>query len=758
MSEAIDAGGLRKRPQKDAAASGGAKLSNGVDIKPEVDFKDSKVKPQKAAAAATHAPRRIGSGVRVLPANTLQWTVLITLTAAALFTRLYRISLADYVVWDEAHFGKFAGHYLKRTFYFDVHPPLGKMLNGLAGYVAGFNGTFEFKSGEKYPPELNYSVMRIANALFGVGMVPLAYLTAIQLHLSEPACILMGVMVLGDVALAVISRFILLDSMLLFFTVQSVFCLAVFRNQQQTAPFTLEWYAWLFATGISLGAVASVKWVGLFAIALVGLHTIDELWEMLGDLKMPPTRYAHHWLARIAGLIVAPIAVYVLSFAVHFAVLNRSGPGDAQMSSLFQAGLEGNNFHENPLELAYGSKITLKNNGRGGGLLHSHVQRYPTGSEQQQVTCYHHKDSNNHWIVRKAWKQTEDPEKVEFVKDGDVLRLVHASTGRNLHSHNVKAPVTTAQNEVSCYGNATIGDSNDLWKLERVDDLLDAKSEGIRSLTTRFRLRHHLSGCLLRSHAVTLPQWGFKQAEVVCQKKGDDASKNHWWNIEQHSHDKLPPGGKKAFHSKFLHDFTTLNVAMWTSNNALTPDPDKEPDALTSQPYQWPLLLVGLRMCGWGDDKIKYWLVGNPVVWWGSTASLLVGVGLGAVYAVRSKRGYVNFATRADQAAFVFTAKIGLLGWALHYLPFFLMGRVTYLHHYFPALYFAIITCVATLDHLAARVCGRGTMAHVAVLLGVGVGVLANFVYFGDFVWGFEGPAERYRGRKWVASWNVVND
>lgn len=67
--------------------------------------------------------------------------------------------------WDETHFGKMGSWYINRTFFFDVHPPLGKMLIGLSGKLTGYNGTFAFgKPGDKYEDH-NYVGMRIVSIL-----------------------------------------------------------------------------------------------------------------------------------------------------------------------------------------------------------------------------------------------------------------------------------------------------------------------------------------------------------------------------------------------------------------------------------------------------------------------------------------------------------------------------------------------------------------------------------------------------------------
>ena len=160
------------------------------------------------------------------------------------------------------------------------------MLVGLSGILAGYNGTFEFKSGEKYPEEINYTFMRAFNAMFGVFCVPLAYWTARELKFQRATVWLVTLMVLCENSYTTISRFILLDSMLLFGTVATVFCWSKFHNQRRDS-FEPEWFFWLFMTGLSIGCVTSVKLVGLCVTGLVGLYTAQDLWIKFGDVRMP---------------------------------------------------------------------------------------------------------------------------------------------------------------------------------------------------------------------------------------------------------------------------------------------------------------------------------------------------------------------------------------------------------------------------------------------------------------------------------------
>ena len=79
---------------------------------------------------------------------------------------------------DSRSFGGFATKYIKGKFFMDVHPPLAKMLIALTGWLAGFNGGFDFKEiGKDYlEPGVPYVAMRAFPAICGVLLAPTMFL------------------------------------------------------------------------------------------------------------------------------------------------------------------------------------------------------------------------------------------------------------------------------------------------------------------------------------------------------------------------------------------------------------------------------------------------------------------------------------------------------------------------------------------------------------------------------------------------------
>lgn len=703
---------------------------------------------KEAAVVSTPAPA-------VQPVN---WTFVALLTIAAFASRFYKISAGDFVLWDEAHFGKFASYYLRRMFYFDVHPPLGKMLVALGGYLAGVDGAFEFPSGSKYPEGFNYVFMRMFVASFGTLIVPFTYLTAVQLRLGRHAAYLCAAMALFENGFIGITRLILLDSMLICFTSAAALSYTTFRNQE-SRPFSVKWWAWMVATGVAIGCVSSVKWVGFLVTGLVGLMTIEELWVMLGDVKMPKLTFIKHFLARVIGLILVPVGLYMLSFYIHFAILNKSGTGDANMSSLFQASLQGSPLQESPLDVVFGSEVTLKSNTFGGGLLHSHVQGYPTGSRQQQVTTYLHKDENNVFQIIRAQDPKNDLERSQFegvepIQDGAIIRLRHLKTGRHLHSHVIPAPITPGDYEVSAYGQEGLNDPNDLWELQIVKGPSTSaqNKKALKTLMTSFRLKHVPTGCYLKSRNVQLPEWGFRQGEVTCDRTRSPKGRQYLWNVETNKHAKLEPGKPGLYKSRFLDDFRDCNVGMYLTNNALRPDPELEASPLTSTPLDWIFMSRGIRMANWNDDHLKFFMLGNPAVWPVSTIAILVLLaGLGVSVLIKQRKAFAYLPQPWNYLCY--QLKVATGGWALHYLPFFSQGRVLYLHHYYPALLFAILNSGLLFDFCTRRLPDRTQQMALAGCIGI---VLGTFLYFSPMAYGITGPAAAFAaGRQWMASWKL---
>src|SRR4249920_3172101 len=119
---------------------------------------------------------------------------LLILTAAALATRLWGLFTPAAVVFDEVYFKVYAGDYLTGSYYFDPHPPLGKLLLGAWGWLSHQDPTV-------LPASDPAVMLRVLPAVAGALIIPVFYLSPRQLGASRRISTLGAALLLLDNAL-----------------------------------------------------------------------------------------------------------------------------------------------------------------------------------------------------------------------------------------------------------------------------------------------------------------------------------------------------------------------------------------------------------------------------------------------------------------------------------------------------------------------------------------------------------------------------
>src|SRR3989338_7077907 len=111
-------------------------------------------------------------------------------------------------VFDEVHFGKFVSGYYTHEYYFDIHPPLGKLM--IAGFAKIFNFKPEFsfaQIGEKFPDE-KYLALRFLPSLAGTLLPVVIFLLTLQLKFSTQGAFIAGFLMTIENALITQTHYI----------------------------------------------------------------------------------------------------------------------------------------------------------------------------------------------------------------------------------------------------------------------------------------------------------------------------------------------------------------------------------------------------------------------------------------------------------------------------------------------------------------------------------------------------------------------
>ena len=240
------------------------------------------------------------------------------------------------VVFDEVHFGNFASAYTAGNYFFDIHPPLGKLLISAAGYIGGYpaESTNYGQIGNVFG-DPRYMWYRILPMLAGFALPLVIFFLCLELGLSPRFSFLAGLLIIFENSLLVQSRFILLDSLLLLFGFSS--CLLYAYSLRSTSNRKRLWL--ILAAALLATLSYSVKWTGISFLAVI---LVVELFRVIKAVSWREELRVS--LKKAAIFFGVGIIIYFLIFAIHFALLPKSGPGDAFMSIGFQKTLIGSNY------------------------------------------------------------------------------------------------------------------------------------------------------------------------------------------------------------------------------------------------------------------------------------------------------------------------------------------------------------------------------------------------------------------------------
>ena len=176
--------------------------------------------------------------------------------------------------------------------------------------------------------------------------------------------------------------------------------------------------------------------------------------------------------------------------------------------------------------------------------------------------------------------------------------------------------------------------------------------------------------------------------------------------------------------------FIELNKEMYTANATLTAT-----HPYSSKWYTWPFMVRPIYY--WNHPSTdtptesKIYLLGNPLIWWGSTVAIL--------YLLIS---LIPF--RASLRTRQLTSLLLLGGYFINYLPFIGIGRVMFLYHYLSALIFAILSLAYLIDQQSNRKKILITLLVISAL---------SFLYFSPLSYGLPLEAGSFQNRLWLTTW-----
>ena len=236
------------------------------------------------------------------------YILIVFITVISLTTHLLKIGHPAKVVFDEVYFGNFTNHYQRGEYYFDIHPPLGKLILYFGSVISGYQALEDYTNIDAPHDRNDLIKIRMWPSLFGALRAPFLYIFLRLFECGPQWCFTVALFISLDNALIVESRFVLIDAFLSFFAILTLMWSAYITRKPRNA------YLIAILGGLAAGATVSIKFTGA-GVALTLVLAIFVTYPLFDAIKLS-------FVSALSGVFL-----FVLQFFVHFILLPNNGPG-----------------------------------------------------------------------------------------------------------------------------------------------------------------------------------------------------------------------------------------------------------------------------------------------------------------------------------------------------------------------------------------------------------------------------------------------
>ncbi|KAG9064233.1 hypothetical protein KI688_003421 [Linnemannia hyalina] len=578
-----------------------------------------------------------------------QGIILGLIVTVAVFVRIWKLAVPAAVMSEEQHLGGYIRDYLQGNFVVDVHPPLGKMLFSLVAYLLGYDGKFDFMSGNNVP----FIGMRMFAAACGVGLIPISYLIIKRSGHSTQAAITCAILVT-------------------FVTIG----LCVLKYLQESRK-----HLYLSTSGLG------DSWVSpQFRMTLKG-HDVELV---MADIAWQSKIHMRHANSN-GGWVHSTPGEYARDGTIDQAIQLVEWDDEltcwqVEPSDLATKERQSQNYIDRAKNAKSDNLPPFEGYIYDGNLIRLKHCYTKVALSAHTVESIGSNKSHIQEVRGIPWTREPSQEtiwRVELVPDGAVPGLWTRTAKQPLKAgevvkerwHSIKG-FRLWNEQRSCYLMSHKVYRTTYSSYQEVGCIRDGRQKGDTIFVVDRNVNLHLPAAT--------PSHSYEPLSFL--QKFIEINKVMWWT----RHDLASP----------LH-----------SNSHSPSHKSRKSDA--SQPWSWLFLGRGLNYYSSKETNNYVYLLGNPVVWWAaSSIAVLYVLGcfwsvFGFLRGKAAKDQQNQPRARFGLTPF-YTIAPGTfcLGWFVHYAPYFFisssspttLGSQLYLHNYLPSLYFSILLLVSRLD------------------------------------------------------------